>query len=391
MGTSAATAAFLAGPALLAETHPVANIFKPLSAPAEAIHEISILALLICTAIFVVVGGLLAYAVVRFRSRPGDDTSEPPQVYGSVQLEMAWTAIPILVVVVLVVATLRTTAAIQNAPLPPDALQIRVVGHQWWWEIEYPGLGIVTANELHVPVSARDRRRPTAIHLESADVIHSFWVPKLAGKVDMIPNRGNFLWLQADEPGYFWGQCAEYCGDSHAVMRFRVIALSPKDFADWVAQQTSPARNVAPKVGETPKAQFASLRTFKQNETGITDKYDIAPLEAWKAKQFPEKGENGALIAQGKALFVSKTCAGCHEVRGHGAAGISGPNLTHIGARSMIAAGLIENNSEQLQRWIHDPGSVKPGNKMAKGYLDNNIKLTNEDEVALVAYLQSLK
>ena len=145
MGTSAATAAFLAGPALLAETHPVANIFKPLSAPAEAIHEISILALLICTAIFVVVGGLLAYAVVRFRSRPGDDTSEPPQVYGSVQLEMAWTAIPILVVVVLVVATLRTTAAIQNAPLPPDALQVRVVGHQWWWEIEYPGLGIVTA------------------------------------------------------------------------------------------------------------------------------------------------------------------------------------------------------------------------------------------------------
>ncbi|MBM3902329.1 MAG: hypothetical protein FJ379_09600 [Verrucomicrobia bacterium] len=141
----------MASPGLLAATHPVANIFKPLSAPAEAIHEVSILALLICTAIFLVVGGLLAYAVVRFWSRPGDDDSEPAQIYGSVQLEMAWTAIPILVVVVLVVATLRTTAAIQNAPLPPDALQVRVVGPQWWWEIQYPGLGIVTANELHRP------------------------------------------------------------------------------------------------------------------------------------------------------------------------------------------------------------------------------------------------
>jgi cytochrome c oxidase subunit 2 len=200
--------------------------------------------------------------------------------------------------------------------------------------------------------------------------------------------------LQADEPGYYWGQCAEYCGDSHAVMRFRVIALGPKDFNDWLTQQTAPARNVAaPKLADAnaPKAQFASLRTFKQNESGITDKYDTAPLEAWKAKQFPEKGENAALIAQGKALFAAKTCASCHEVRGHGAAGISGPNLTHIGARSTIAAGLIENNAEQLQRWIHNPEAVKPGNKMAKGYRDNNVTLTAEDEVALVAYLQSLK
>jgi cytochrome c oxidase subunit 2 len=140
-----------------------------------------------------------------------------------------------------------------------------------------------------------------------------------------------------------------------------------------------------------PKAQFASLRTFKPNETGITDKFDTSPLDAWKAKQFPEKGENAALIAQGRALFTSKTCVSCHQVRGHEGAGISGPSLTHFGARTTLAAGLIENNSEQLQRWIHNPEAVKPGNKMAKGYRDNNIKLTPEDEVALVAYLQSLK
>jgi cytochrome c oxidase subunit 2 len=356
--------------------------------------------------IFLMVGGVLAYATWKFRAKTeADEHAEPPpQSHGNPLVEIGLIAGSVFALVIIAVPTLKSiwyTYDVPGGETRPqldalikkgEAYEVTATGLQWWFKFEYPleqinGVGsLVTSNELVIPTN-----RPVRINLRTNDVIHSLWIPKLAGKVDMIPNRGNFLWLQADEPGYFWGQCAEYCGDSHAVMRFRVIALSPKDFADWVAQQTSPARNVTPKAGETPKAQFASLRTFKQNETGITDKYDVAPLEAWKAKQFPEKGENGALIAQGKALFVSKTCAGCHEVRGHGAAGISGPNLTHIGARSMIAAGLIENNSEQLQRWIHDPGSVKAGNKMAKGYLDNNIKLTNEDEVALVAYLQSLK
>jgi cytochrome c oxidase subunit 2 len=177
-------------------------------------------------------------------------------------------------------------------------------------------------------------------------------------------------------------------------MRFRVVALGPKDFNDWLTQQTAPARDVAPPrvaASTAPKAQFASLRTFKQNESGITAKYDTSPLDAWKAHQFPEKGENAALIAQGKALFKEKACLSCHEVRGHGYAGISGPSLTHFGARSTLAGALLENNTEQLHRWIHNPEAVKPGNKMAKGYIDNNIKLTAEDEVALVAYLQSLK
>jgi cytochrome c oxidase subunit 2 len=346
--------------------------------------------------IFILVGGVLAYATLKFRAKTeAEEKAVPPeQGHGNPFIELGLIGASVLALVIIAIPTLEGIWYTYDVPedRKADTYEITATGYQWWFKFEYPseqiaGTGaLTTGNELVIPAG-----RPVRINIRTVDVIHSFWVPKLAGKVDMMPNRANFLWLQADEPGYFWGQCAEYCGDSHAVMRFRVIALSPKDFADWVAQQTSPARNVTPKPGETPKAQFASLRTFKQNETGITDKYDVAPLEAWKAKQFPEKDENAALIAQGKTLFVAKTCASCHEVRGHGAAGISGPNLTHIGSRSMIAAGLIENNAEQLQRWIHDPGSVKPGNKMAKAYIDNNIKLTNEEEVALVAYLQSLK
>jgi cytochrome c oxidase subunit 2 len=346
--------------------------------------------------IFILVGSVLAYATLKFRAKTeAEEKAVPPeQGHGNPLIELGLIAASVLALVIIAIPTLKGIWYTYDVPedRKADTYEITATGYQWWFKFEYPseqiaGSGaLTTGNELVIPAG-----RPVRVNVRTIDVIHSFWVPKLAGKVDMMPNRANFLWLQADEPGYFWGQCAEYCGDSHAVMRFRVIALSPKDFADWVAQQTAPARTVAPKPGETPKAQFASLRTFKQNETGITDKFDVAPLEAWKAKQFPEKGENAALIAQGKALFVAKTCASCHEVRGHGAAGISGPNLTHIGARTTLAAGLIENNAEQLQRWIHNPGAVKPGNKMAKAYIDNNIKLTPEDEVALVAYLQSLK
>lgn len=248
---------------------------------------------------------------------------------------------------------------------------------------------LVTSNELVIPVG-----RAIRINLRTVDVIHSFWVPKLAGKVDMIPNRANHLWLRADKPGYFWGQCAEYCGDSHAVMRFRVIALEEKEFAEWLEQQTQTARSVVARVGDEnrPRAQFAALRTFRQNETGVTAQFDINPLESWRALQVPDaRNEDPVLIAKGRELFGSKTCLACHSIRGHGAAGISGPDLTHIGSRSTIAGGLLENNREQMQRWLHNPGVVKPGNKMAKGYRDNNITLTNEEEVALVAYLESLK
>jgi cytochrome c oxidase subunit 2 len=349
--------------------------------------------------IFILVGAVLAYASIKFKARtPEEEKAIPPeQGHGNPLIEIGLIGASVLALVVIAIPTLKGIWYTYDVPedRKADTYEVTATGYQWWFKFDYPseqiaGAGaLTTANELVVPAG-----RPVRVNLRTIDVIHSFWIPKLAGKVDMIPNRANHLWFQADQPGYYWGQCAEFCGDSHAVMRFRVIALGPKDFNDWLTQQTSPARDVAPPrvaAKDAPKVQFASLRTFKQNETGITAKYDTSPLDAWKAHQFPEKGENAALIAQGKALFKEKACLSCHEVRGHGYAGISGPTLTHFGSRSTLAGALLENNTEQLHRWIHNPESVKPGNKMAKGYIDNNIKLTNEDEVALVAYLQSLK
>jgi cytochrome c oxidase subunit 2 len=237
------------------------------------------------------------------------------------------------------------------------------------------------------------------IDLRTTDVIHSFWVPKLAGKVDMIPNRANHIWLQADQPGYFYGQCAQFCGDSHAVMRFRVIALGEKEFAEWLAQQTQPARSIAalvasaPPPADQPRAIFAS---FKRNQFGFGTEWasdaPTPPLDLWRAQQLPEKDESSALIARGRALFQAKTCISCHTVRGHEGVGITGPDLTHVGARTTIAAGSLENTPEQLARWIRHPDQVKPGNKMyTTGYVPNQITLGPEEVTALVAYLRSLK
>jgi len=196
----------------------VTNIFRPLAQPAQEIKETSLLVLAICAAIFVVVAGLLVYAIVRFRHRAGDEATEPPQVYGSNQIETAWTVLPILIVFVLILVTSRTIADIQNRKPTTASVNTTVVGHQWWWEIRYPELGIVTANELHVPASTEGNHRPTFLKLQSADVAHSFWVPQLAGKTDLIPNRENLMWIAPTEPGTYLGNCAEYCGTQHARM-----------------------------------------------------------------------------------------------------------------------------------------------------------------------------
>jgi len=353
--------------------------------------------------IFILVAAVLVYATWKFRARSeADEHAEPPpQGHGNPLVELGLIGGSILALVIIAFPTLRGILYTHDIPEAEraNAYEISATGYQWWFKFEHPTelatvpesngkAPLVTANEMVIPVG-----RPVRINLRTLDVIHSFWVPKLAGKVDMIPNRANFIWLQADKPGYYWGQCAEYCGDSHAVMRFRVIALGPKEFNEWLDQQMQPGRTVTASTAQSapPQAQFAALRQFRRNESGITDLYDTNPLEAWRTKQAPEKGENAALIAKGRELFASKTCIACHTVRGHRAQGITGPDLTHVGARTTIAGGLLENNREQLHRWIHDPESVKPGNKMAKGYRDNKVTMTNEDEVALVAYLESLK
>ncbi len=351
--------------------------------------------------IFVIVGAVLAYATVKFKARSdADEHAEPPaQGHGNPMVEIALIAASVFSLVIIAVPTLKGIWYTHDVPeaQAANAYNITATGYQWWFKFEYPekidgGAALVSGNELVIPAG-----RPVRIQLRTTDVIHSFWVPKLAGKVDMIPNRGNFLWLQADEPGYFWGQCAEYCGDSHAVMRFRVVALAPIEFAAWVAHQKEPARSVAAAAGATagPRPQLA---TFKKNEYGFSEKWSddpsVNPLKNWLDQQKPAATEDAALIAEGKALFTTKTCLACHSVRGHTGAFGWAPDLTHIGARTTIAGGLLENTPGQLARWISHPDQVKPGNKMwALGYSDAGmkIKVSDTEAVALAAYLTSLK
>jgi cytochrome c oxidase subunit II len=318
------------------DTTRTSSIFAPISAPADAVRSIAMLVLAITAAIAVIVGGLLTYSIVRFRLRPGDDGSEPAQVYGSDQIELAWTVIPVLVVIVLCLVTARTVYDVQGAVKPPGAMDVTVVGHQWWWEIRYPALGIVTANELHVPVSDPTDPTPTFITLESADVAHSFWVPRLAGKTDLIPNRTNRMWIEPREPGLFLGQCAEYCGTQHAHMLLRVY-VEPRDaFERWAAAQRLSA---------------------------------VADPAA----------------AAGRRLFETTACINCHSVRGTVATGRFGPDLTHLMSRATLVAGAAPMTREALRDWIDDPDRVKPGALMPA------MKLDSQSLDQLVGYLGTLQ
>src|SRR6266436_8682002 len=220
------------------------SIFAPESTPAHSIMRLSLFVLAITGAIFVVVFSLIIYAVVRFRRRPEDDGKEPAQVYGSNPVEMAWTVVPIIIVVVLTLTTARIIHEIQDAPKPPDAVDVQVIGHQFWWEIRYPKYGIVTANEMHVPVSLKEHPTPTFLDLRSADVVHSFWVPRLAGKTELVPNKVNTMWIEPERTGLFLGQCAKYCGTQHSFMLLRVYVHNQTDFDRWVKEQQALAADI---------------------------------------------------------------------------------------------------------------------------------------------------
>jgi cytochrome c oxidase subunit 2 len=230
----------------------------------------------------------------------------------------------------------------------------------------------------------------------------------LAGKVDMIPNRANFLWFKADKAGYFYGQCAEYCGESHAIMRFRVIALDQPEYDTWLAAQKEPARTVVAEQSTSTGAtvQFANFTPTKGEAFAATHTFEANPFGEWQQRQHVQTtGEDTALIAEGRRIFQEKTCTNCHSTRGHDGVGINGPDLTHVGSRSTIAAGVLENTPDRLRAWLKDPEYFKPGSKMyyglggmagyvkpdGKGGWQKNIELTDHDLDALVAYLQSLK
>jgi cytochrome c oxidase subunit 2 len=297
------------------------------------------LVLSVTLGIFLVVASLLLYAVIRFRQQPTDSEREPAQIYGSNQIELSWTVIPILIVVMLFLSTTRVILETEAAPKPSSSLDVTVIGHQFWWEYRYPKLGVVTANELHVPVSDPAKPTPTYLALSSADTDHSFWVPRLAGKTDLIPNRLNTMWIDPQAPGLYLGQCAQYCGTQHAKMLLRVYAQSPEDFAAWIKQQQRPAE-----------------QNFSANPAA----------------------------AEGQTVFMHSACINCHTVAGTVATGRFGPDLTHLASRDTIASGPVQNTPENLRQWIADPSSMKPGALMPSMHLNDH------DLDVITAYLTTL-
>jgi cytochrome c oxidase subunit 2 len=321
------------------------SIFAPASPQAEHIRHLTVLVFAITGFIFVVVEGVLIYCVVRFRRRGSETPGEPPQVYGSQPIEIAWTAAPALAVFVLLLVTARTLWAVKAARVPnrnqQNALFVTVVGRQWWWEYryeEYDGkkLAFTTANELHIPAGADGTDRPVYLTLKSADVCHSFWVPRLAGKVDLIPGRTNTLWFQTRQTGLFVGQCAEYCGTQHANMLLRVVVDAPDEFERWLEQQAKPARD-DPAAGP------------------------------------------------GKSAFLGQSCVNCHTVRGTPARGSYAPDLTHLMSRATLAAGVAPNMRDALLRWVDDPQMVKPGCLMPA------FGLSDRERELVVQYLLTLE
>ena len=312
------------------------NIFAPASTPAQSIFDLSLFVLMVTAAIFVIVFSLLAYTVVKFRKRGATDGHEPAQVYGSTQVELAWTIIPILIVMVLFLASARVIASIQNTARPSNALQVTVIGHQFWWEYRYPSRKVVTANELHIPVSDPAHPTPTFLTLLSADTDHSFWVPRLAGKTDLIPNHPNSMWIDPHQTGLYLGQCAQYCGTQHAKMLLRVYVDSREDFDRWIQQQSRPAHV-------------------------------------------------GATVSEGQRIFEGTACMNCHTIAGTPANGTFGPALTHLMSRQTIAAGATENTLGSLIAWINNPALIKPGCKMP------SMGLSTQQAAEVAGYLATLR
>jgi cytochrome c oxidase subunit 2 len=314
------------------------NIFRAAGTSAQSIFGLSMLVLSITLCIFLIVAGLLLYVLLRYRHRASSPEAEqePAQIYGSTQIELSWTVIPVLIVVVLFLATARVILSSEQPHEPPGALDVIVIGHQFWWEYRYPKLGIVTANELHIPVSDPGHSTSTYLTMSSADTDHSFWVPRLAGKTDVIPNKINVMSLDPQTVGLYLGQCAQYCGTQHAKMLLRVYVDTPADFASWSARQKQPA---------------------------VED----------------------ASAAEGRMVFQHSACISCHTVQGTVATGRFGPDLTHVASRDTIASGAVKNTSANIRAFVDNPAHFKPGALMPPMHLNEY------DLDAVTAYLTTLK
>ncbi len=382
------------------------------------------------TLVFVIVEGMLVYAMFKYRRRPG--SPEPEHVHGNTAMELTWTIAPALILVFIAVPTVRTIFRTEG-PAPAGALQVQVTGHQWWWEFNYPELGITTANELYLPIG-----RAVSFTLRSADVIHSFWIPQLGGKRDLMMNRTNHLWYTPDSVGEmaFNGSCNEYCGLSHANMRFRAFTVSQANFDKWVAHQKEPAAFGVPTL--VPTAAPAAGAAAAARPSGATPPPAAAtptpapaapPAFAPMAEAYsfpPEKlgahilpktpvptglTFDDALLAAGDAqrgleTYSRSACIGCHKITGNASSvGTIGPNLTHMASRLTIGAGLFPNDARHLALWIKNVRRMKPisGATMPTlgiGEIDPVLKikvtaatggLTDAQIADIVAYLRSLK
>ena len=402
--------------------------------------------LLLGTIVFVLTEAALLFIVFKYRRRPNQPT--PPQTHGSTKLEITWTLIPAVILVFIAVPTVRTIVTTQAAAAP-GSLNIDVTGHQWWWEFTYPEYGITTANEIYLPAG-----RTVNFRLRSADVIHSFWTPQLGGKRDVVTNRTNYIWLTPDSStaSQVWnGFCAEYCGTAHTYMRFRVFTVTPQEFESWVAGQKMPARfgavaaaqpatgsqGAADRVAQqssgtgaiggrepaVPRAREPEANPGAQSGAGtpttsFASTSTVAPGYIFPRERIPDYAVPNAPIPdglnftagltgnahRGRQIFSSKTCIGCHAIAGNPTAvGTIGPNLTHFGSRSTLAAGLYPNTPAYLALWIKNARAMKPGVLMPAlgiGEDDRTLKtkvtaaaggLTDQEIADIVAYLTTLK
>jgi cytochrome c oxidase subunit II len=314
-------------------------IILPASGSAEAINELLWIVFGVSLIAFLLIEGMLFFVVFKFRSKNDHTGSSglPNQIEGNQPIEVAWTVLPAIGLLIIFIISVGTLQTIVNRPAPdsenPGVINVKAIGHQWWWEFQYPDLKIITASEMHVPVNAL-----VYVQVDSADVIHSFWVPQMGGKTDVIPGHTNLTWFQATELGTFVGECSEFCGDQHANMRMDLVVETPEQYQAWVGLQRS-----------TPSMQLS--------------------------------GEE----AEGEELFLEGACSSCHTINGTEAAGLSGPNLSHFGSRKSIGGKVFENTPENLAMWLKDPSMVK------MGVLMPNLGLSTEQINALVAFLDNLK
>ncbi len=424
LATVALLGALALGLAACGGTYPNST-FNPNSEYNAAIDQLWDRLLFLGTAVFVLVEAGLVYTIFRYRRRPG--AGIPKQVHGNTALEIAWTAIPAVILIFVAIPTVRTIFKTQ-AKAAPDALQVEVIGHQWWWEFKYPQLGITTANELYLP-----NGRTVNFQLKTYDVLHSFWIPQMGGKRDLISNKTNYLWFtpNKDLPSSAWnGFCAEFCGPSHANMKFRVYTVTPDEFKQWSEHQVRPGMFPV-AVADTTAAKIVPVSLTKPTPgaalaASVAAPAAAAPTAEPPAWTFPAdkiEKEFGYVIPKtplpitiafdesvlgkgdaerGRQIYSKSMCIGCHVIAGNPmSAGILGPSLTHVGTRHTIAGGLYPNDTKHLAYWIKNASIMKPGSKMpalGKGETDRNTKmvmkvggLTDAEIADIVAYLQALK